>query len=238
MSPSWPRTSARSRAPPKIACLDGLRQSAAVILIVGAGYGDRQRSGLSATHEEYREARETRPVFAFIQQGAVKEPEQEAFLAEVQAWDTGIFRESFSTPEELRGKVVRALHSWELTLAVPLDPAELLARAVANIPQDKYGNRVRTPTLLISVAAGPSQGILRPSDLEARPLRDDILKAAMFDHPIFDTAAGSKAGLAGHALVVGQEGGASVQVDAQGDLVIEHRAARSHHQQRFLEAVA
>jgi hypothetical protein len=43
---------------PQVACLDGLRRSAAVVLILGARYGAKQISGLSATHEEYREARE------------------------------------------------------------------------------------------------------------------------------------------------------------------------------------
>ncbi len=106
-----------------------------MVLIVGAGYGARQPSGLSATHEEYREARESRPVFAFVQQGVSPEAEQQAFLNEVQAWDTGIFRGSFSSVEELRGKVVGALHNWEVTLAAgPLDPKELLARALAAIP--------------------------------------------------------------------------------------------------------
>jgi hypothetical protein len=219
------------RAQPRssqIACLDGVRQSAAVVLIVGAGYGARQPSGLSATHEEYREARESRPVFAFIQQGIGREAEQKDFLAEVDAWDTGMFRENFSTPEALRGKVVGALHNWEVTLAAgPLDPKELLARALANIPQDKYGNRIQTPALLLAMAAGPTQAVLRPSELESRSLQDDILKAAMFDHSIFDKGAGSKAGLAGNALVVRQEDGASVQLDAQGDLVLQLPAPRA-----------
>jgi hypothetical protein len=42
-------------------------------------------------------------------------------------------------------------------------------------------------------------------------------QAAMFDHPIFDKAAGSKGGLAGSVLVVRQESGASVQLDALVD---------------------
>jgi hypothetical protein len=89
------------RAQPRssqIACLDGVRQSGAMVLIVGSGYGARQPSGLSATHGEYREAREGCPVFAFTQQDVTRESEQQTFLEEVQAWDTGMFRESFSTP--------------------------------------------------------------------------------------------------------------------------------------------
>jgi hypothetical protein len=46
---------------PQVICLSGLRQSALMILILGAGYGAKQASGLSATHEEYREAKESNP---------------------------------------------------------------------------------------------------------------------------------------------------------------------------------
>jgi len=46
--------------------LDGVRQSSAVVLILGGNYGAKP-SGLSATHEEYREARAVgHQVFAFI----------------------------------------------------------------------------------------------------------------------------------------------------------------------------
>jgi hypothetical protein len=62
--------------------------------------------------------------------------------------------------------------------------------------------------------------------LESGILRDDILKAAMFDYRIFDKSVGSKSGLVGDALVVRQERGASVQLDAQGDLVLQLPAAR------------
>jgi hypothetical protein len=50
---------------PQIACLDGLRQSALTILIIGERYGAKQSSGISATHEEFREARDRRPILAF-----------------------------------------------------------------------------------------------------------------------------------------------------------------------------
>src|SRR6185295_20078467 len=41
---------------PQVACLGDLRQADLVVLILGDRYGDIQASGLSATHEEYREA--------------------------------------------------------------------------------------------------------------------------------------------------------------------------------------
>ncbi len=42
---------------PQVACLDGLRQSGLMILILGAPYGSKQLSGFSATHEEYNDAK-------------------------------------------------------------------------------------------------------------------------------------------------------------------------------------
>src|SRR4030088_3194555 len=65
---------------PQIACLQGLRQSAAVVLMLGAGYGAKQASGLSATHEEYREAKDKRPVIAFVQDGVARDTDQTAFV--------------------------------------------------------------------------------------------------------------------------------------------------------------
>src|SRR5262245_14171556 len=64
---------------PQITCLSGVREAAVMILILGAGYGAKQASGLSATHEEYREAKERCPVFAFVQQGVARDSDQAAF---------------------------------------------------------------------------------------------------------------------------------------------------------------
>ncbi len=44
-------------------------------VILGGEYGAKQPSALSATHEEYREARETRPTFVFVQDGVTRKGE-------------------------------------------------------------------------------------------------------------------------------------------------------------------
>lgn len=49
---------------PQVACLSGLREADAVVLVLGDRYGAVQASGLSATHEEYREAQGRKPVIA------------------------------------------------------------------------------------------------------------------------------------------------------------------------------
>src|SRR3546814_1236063 len=95
---------------PQIACLTGLRQSDLVVLVLGTRYGVKQASGLSATHEEYREARGRKPILIFIQQGEA-EPDQAALIDEAGSWESGLFRAAFSTPDELRDRKSTRLNS-------------------------------------------------------------------------------------------------------------------------------
>src|SRR5687767_12545308 len=70
---------------PQSVCLEGVRQADLTIVILGAGYGAIQpTSGLSATHEEFREARDRCPILIFVQKGVVFDPQQQDFVREVQ----------------------------------------------------------------------------------------------------------------------------------------------------------
>ena len=66
------------------ACLGAVRDSDVVVLLLGERYGAPQPSGLSATHEEYREARERKPVLVFVESGVTLEPSQRGFVDELQ----------------------------------------------------------------------------------------------------------------------------------------------------------
>ncbi len=128
---------AASFASPQQACLAGVRWAEAVLLLVGGRYGDRQPSGLSATHEEYREARERAPVLAFVQEGVEREPAQREFLREVRAWTAGHITASFNDADELQDAITGALRDLELSRAVgPVDEQEILVRAHALVPTD------------------------------------------------------------------------------------------------------
>lgn len=118
---------------PQIACLQELRGPDMVVLILGENYGFiPPDSSLSATHQEYREARETKPVLAFVQQGVSPGPEQAAFIAEVQAWEGGLFRGAFVGVDNLQDGITRALHDETLAnTTAPVDEQEITARAVA-----------------------------------------------------------------------------------------------------------
>lgn len=207
-------------ASPQVACLTGLRQSALVILLLGERYGWAQRSGLSATHEEYREAKGSRPVIAFVQEGVTPEPQQRAFINEVQGWEKGFFRGSFTTPEQLKGGITRAIHEWLVANAAgPLDEGELLQRAVAQIGSER-GNRYRTNTALqVSLAFGPRQTILRPAEIERAELINELKQTAIFGaHRVFDSAKGTQHRLEGDALLLTQGEDDSIRVAPTGDM--------------------
>lgn len=179
---------------PQIACLQGVRASDVVVLILGEQYGAiPPGSTLSATHQEYREARETKPVLAFVQQGVTPEPEQAAFIDEVQGWAGGLFRGGFNNAEDLQAGIIRALHDVTLATAVgPLDEGELARRAEALIPVENR-NQTGSPFLDLAVAGGPTQRILRPVQLEASTLADELLQSALFgEHRFFDTGQGNE----------------------------------------------
>ncbi len=162
---------------PQSACLAGVRGADAVVLILGARYGRVQSSGLSATHEEYREARDTRPVIVFIETDIEPEPAQAAFIREVQGWERGHFTAAFDGPAELRDKVVRALHDYALaTEAGPLDEAELLERAQRLVPSSR--NLSGTEVILV-VAGGPRRAVLRPAELEDPQLHRFLMAEAL-----------------------------------------------------------
>jgi len=208
---------------PQIACLFGVREAGVTVLILGAEYGVRQPSGYSATEEEFREAREARPVIAFVQNGVMQTAAQTAFVKEVEGWSGGYFRGAFDGPDDLRRKIVRALHEWELSNAsAPVDQAQLTAAALAIMPKSDRGRSSgRGPSVVIGLVSGPPNAILRPSEIEDRSLTEKLLKEAMFgSHRILDTGAGSDVRLHDGALRISQDRGAEFVLDPQGALLI------------------
>ena len=207
---------------PQVACLNGLRGSDLVILILGARYGVvPAASSISATHQECREARGTKPVIAFVQQGVTPEAEQAVLIDEVQAWEGGLFRGGFSTPDELQDGITRALHDVTLANAVgPVDEQEIAAIATALIPAENR-NQVTSTFLDVAIAGGPVQRILRPAELEAPALAEHLQQSAMFgDHRLFDRTRGSESGLVSADLVVRQERGASIKLTEHGSVAL------------------
>lgn len=208
---------------PQIACLEGVRQSALVILILGAGYGAKQATGISATHEEYCDAKGNRPVLAFVQENVERPGDQTAFIKEVQGWESGLFRSGFDTPEKLKNGIIRAIHEWELAnLAGPLNPEELKQLAV-NAVTEQIRERNGRQSLVLSIIGGPIHAVLRPSEIERPQLAKDILQAALFGtNAIFSTEIGNKTLIEKDSLIIKQDAeSSSIKLDPKGGLVLQ-----------------
>lgn len=206
---------------PQVACLNGLREADLVVLVLGNRYGALQASGLSATHEEYREARGNKPILVFLNADR-PDPQQEALIQEVSGWEQGLFRAPFSDAADLGRRVAQAVHDYELTnAAAPLDSAVLAQRALQLLPE---AERNQSGIFLhFALAAGPQATILRPAEMEARTLADAVEQQALFGRPpLLDRRLGMESGLEDHAFVVRQAGryglGANIRLWGTGDL--------------------
>lgn len=204
---------------PQQACLAAVRDADVVALLLGERYGPVQESGLSATHEEYREARELKPVLVFIEDGITPDPAQQGFMDEVEAWATGHVRGVFDTPEDLRARLTRALHEHELALSTGLvDPAEMLERANAMLP--RRSAMAASPQLILAMVGGPYQQVLRPAELEDPELARNVQREALFgDHAVLDASHGTEGRIEGTALTFRQSEG-SVTVDQTGSVMV------------------
>lgn len=207
---------------PQIACMQGLRSSDMMVLILGEHYGFvPPNSTLSATHQEYREARETKPVVAFVQESISPGPEQAALIAEVQAWEGGLSRGGFVAADDLQDSVTRALHDVTLANATgPVDEQEMAARALAMLPPENK-NHVTPAMLELIIVGGPRQRILRPVELEDQGLAERLEQSALYGkNRLFDRSLGTTSGLDGADLVLGQERGASMRLTEHGSIAV------------------
>lgn len=221
---------------PQVACLDGVRRAGAVVLVLGARYGATQPSGLSATHEEYREARDRCPVLAFVEEGTTPEPQQARFISEVQAWDSGLIRVGFSDAAQLERKVIQALHRLDVaSAATPFDAKEVLARTLALLPKERGNHHGGGAVLSVAVAGGPAQAILRPSQTEEPALAEALEKEALYGSVrLFARGMGTTTSIRDGALILEQEGqrgreARSFQLDAQGGLLVRLPVEGENH---------
>lgn len=209
-----------SPASPQVACLAGVRDSDVVVLMLGSRYGHVQASGLSATHEEYREARDSRPVIVFIEEEVDPEPSQAAFIQEVQGWESGHFTATFAGADDLRDKVIRALHDHALaTESGPLDERELLDRAQQLVPTSRNFSGTE---LVVSITGGPRRAVLRPAELEDADLHRFLMAEALTGvDAVLSPTRGTEVSVRGNTLqLVQEQGTAAVVLDEEGSLLV------------------
>jgi hypothetical protein len=207
---------------PQDACLEGVRKSDLVILILGPRYGTPQESGLSATHEEYREARGTKQVLAFIQQDAgTVEPKQAEFISEVERWTDGAMREVFRSADDLRTALYRGIHDFDLSKSVGPINTEALIETAKDLLGESGRRNTRNPMLSIVVQGAPLQQILRPAEIENTTLRKTLSKEALFGEiAIFDRTKGVQDEMRDAVLIFRQDHESEFSLTESGGVLI------------------
>lgn len=201
-------------------CLAAVRAADVMILILGSEYGQPMGSGLSATHQEYREARESTSVLGFLHADAVPDADQAGFIREVRDWEEGHYTASFQDADELRDKVLRALYEFRSRQdAAPLDTDALHARAGELLPEHSFGGN---PALVLSVACGPACAVLTPSRLNDAALGRHLLGEALTGpFAVLNTSSGTEPSVTADAIVLDQRDTASrVEVHIDGSIVV------------------
>lgn len=99
--------------PPRAVCVQLVTDSDIYLLLLGEHYGDPMSdTGLAPTAEEWAVARHLgKLVVVFRRRGVTPEPRQAEFIAEVEAYPHGAFRDSFGDVPELLGKLKPALEA-------------------------------------------------------------------------------------------------------------------------------
>ncbi len=209
---------------PRRACMEAARTADLTVVLLGERYGELQDSGLSATHEEFREACDHGGVIAFVQADIEPEPRQAEFLREAQDWVAGRLTDTFTHPDDLRSKVTRALHEHALREKnAPLDPSELIERARSRIPGQPHQS---SSQLHVIVAGGPRQELISPSTLDDPAFAQHITQHALFGpEPVFTPEQGTRPLLEqGHLRL--QQDAASIVLSEDGTVVVSAPAVR------------
>jgi hypothetical protein len=173
-------TSGAAATSPQRALLDRVSSSDVLLLLVGPRYGVHQASGLSATEEEFDEARRHgKPILILVQEGE-RESEQEEFLARTTGgWEGGIFRDTFRDGSDVGLAVVRALRNLnERGARAELEPAAAARAQDLASGGRREGYRHGGSTARIVLVPLLGHRLLNARMLEDGELPDEISGAA------------------------------------------------------------
>lgn len=126
-------------ASPRGACLRGVGNADAVLLLLGSRYGSKLPSGLSPTHEEFNEAGRLRKEVFVFRTAEEAEPEQQQFLKTVGEWQAGHFYKVCTTAADLQRDVVKALLAWRSAPATSEVDASVATNLDRVTPRNSLG---------------------------------------------------------------------------------------------------
>ncbi len=95
------------------AMFDAIGDADYFLLLIGARYGDADKSGQSPTEDEFEEAaRLSKPALVLVQENVEMEPLQRKFLERVRGtWGDGVFHDRFMGSEDVGLGVLAALNA-------------------------------------------------------------------------------------------------------------------------------
>jgi Domain of unknown function (DUF4062) len=100
---------------PRKICEFMAQQCDLFILLVGQRYGYViKQEDISVVQFEYETARSQNPgkILVYVKENVEREPRLQEFLAKVQDFESGYFRSSFKTPEELYERIHKDIARW------------------------------------------------------------------------------------------------------------------------------
>ena len=156
-SPALPRS-------PQRAALSAVAACDAMVLLLGASYGTVQESGESATHEEWKHARDLgKDILAFKEAVRPANEQQAEFIREVRDYLDGRSYKPFSTQAELQVELVRALRRVEQERRDAADYARRLPEPVSSMLESMrvlYPDSLTGTQRVLSAAAADGLGVV------------------------------------------------------------------------------
>ncbi len=190
MHPVMFETGAASDDASRRALLDRVASCDAVILLLGAEYGEVGHRGVSPTEEEFNEARERGiPVLALVQ-NTTREPAQEDFLWRVRGdWEKGRLTADFTNAADVGFAVSKALTAWRRQREGGDAASAADARALELARGETRGSIYGGSKLRVVVAPALNRPLLDALALRDADLLDDLAGAARSSRLAPQTAA-------------------------------------------------
>jgi hypothetical protein len=182
MRPVMFETEPASTQDSRRALLDRIPNCDALLLILGAEYGERAARGVSPTEEEFREAvRHGVQVLAIVHEGVEREAAQQEFINHVRgSWETGRFAPGFRDRDGVMKAAVKALNEWRQRAPNEQLRAEAEQVALKLAAGDDRSGTTSSSGSLMRVVFAPLVGtaLLDAITLEDPALADDLAGAA------------------------------------------------------------
>ena len=208
---------------PQQACLQAVRESDVMVLLLGAKYGTTQPSGLSATQEEYEEAeRVDKFVLVFIESNTDLDQRQKQFIDDnVKSWNSGKMLNYFSNLTDLKYKVMRSLHRLALDNSGPVD-SDSLTKRIENLIEGDF-THWDGPLLLFSLAGSPKNQIIRPAMLNDYNFQQRIEQYAKEEeYSVLERNKKTEIDIRNTHLIL-QQSFANIKISQDGEIVIQKK---------------